>query len=122
MWLQAEAEAEAPIEKQISRWRQEVFKLLLASKQGQLVHKQHAEAQAQTVARLERELKAAEDSAMLLDKRLMDKQVDLDLACVKGNRAEAQLHESYRCLAYNTCTCLAIMPFSEEDVLRRYAS
>lgn len=61
-----------------------------------MLHKQQAADQAVTVARLQQQLKAAEDKAMLLDGRLLDRQVDLDLASMKSNRAEAQLQESYR--------------------------
>lgn len=89
-------QAETPIEQQISRWRQEVFKLLLSSKQAQLAYNQQAETQAATVARLEQQVTAAEDKALLLDGRLLDRQVDLDLACLRSNRAEAQLQESGR--------------------------
>lgn len=91
----AQAE-EAPLEKQIGRWRQEVFKLLLSSRQAQLAHKQQAANQASAVARLQQQVKAAEDKVLLLDGRLLDRQVDLDLACMKTNRAEAQLQECYR--------------------------
>ena len=90
------AQAEAPIEKQIARWRQEVFKLLLSSKQAQLAHKQQAEEHVKGIAKLEQELRAAEDGALLLEGRLVDRQVDLDLADVKSKRAEAQLQESCR--------------------------
>ena len=92
-------QAEAPIEKQIARWRQEVFQLLLSSRQAQVAHQQQAADQATAINRLEQQLKAADDKAMLLDGRLLDRQVDLDLALVKSKRAEAQLQESYRYLS-----------------------
>lgn len=89
-------QAEAPVEKQIARWRQEVFTLLLYSRQAQVAHTQQEADQAMAVVKLEQQLKAAEDKAMLLDGRLLDRQVDLDLAVVKSSRAESQLQESYR--------------------------
>ena len=93
--LLAQAE-EAPLEKQIGSWRQEVFKLLLSSRQAQVAHKQQVADQALAVATLQQQLKAAEDRAMLLDGRLLDRQVDLDLASMKSNRAEAQVRDCYR--------------------------
>lgn len=70
--------------------------LLLSSRQAQVAHTQQEAGQAMAVVRLEQQLKCAEDKAMLLDGRLLDRQVDLDLAVVKSNRAEAQLQECYR--------------------------
>lgn len=67
------------------------------------------------IVRLGQQLKSAEDKAMLLDGRLLDRQVDLDLALVKSKRAEAQLQESYRYFtidsvdsAFITATSLAV--------------
>ena len=96
------AQAEAPVEKQVARWRQEVFKLLLSSRQAQVAHRQEAADQESAVARLEQRLKTGEDKAMLLEGRLLDRQVDLDLMSVKSNRAEAQLQELYRYLSFHT--------------------
>lgn len=73
-----------------------MFKLLLSSKQAQVAHTQQEADQSLAVVELEQQLKAAEDKAMLLDGRLLDRQVDLDLAMVKSNRAESQLQESCR--------------------------
>jgi len=90
------AQAEAPLEKQISRWRQEVFKLLLFNKQAQQAHHQQSGAQTQVIARLEQQLAAAEDQTTLLNSRVLDRCVDLDLVRMKSKRAEEQLQHSNR--------------------------
>ncbi len=89
-------QADTPLEKQLSRWRHEVFKLLLSSKQAQHAHQQQSQAQAEVIAKLQWQVIAAEDKATLLDSRLLDRHVDLDLAHVRSRRAEEQLQQSCR--------------------------
>ncbi len=89
-------QADTPLEKQLSRWRHEVFKLLLSSKQAQHAHQQQSQAQAEVIAKLQWQVIAAEDKATLLDSRLIDRHVDLDLAHVRSRRAEEQLQQSCR--------------------------
>ena len=68
-------QASMPIEKQIQRWREEVFTLLLANKQGQAEHKAQAAEAEDAQKALEQQLAAAEARALLLDSRLVDRQV-----------------------------------------------
>ena len=89
-------QADSPLEKQINRWRQEVFKLLLSNKQAERAHQQQGAAHASAIATLESKLAAAEDRATLLDSRLLDRHVDLELDLVKFNRAEDQLQQAQR--------------------------
>ncbi|KAL0031176.1 hypothetical protein WJX77_008113 [Trebouxia sp. C0004] len=93
---QSSDQADTPLEKQLSRWRHEVFKLLLSSKQAQHAHQQQSQAEAEVIAKLQRRVSAAENKATLLDSRLLDRHVDLDLAHVRRKRAEEQLQQSCR--------------------------
>ncbi|KAL0036701.1 hypothetical protein WJX79_006272 [Trebouxia sp. C0005] len=93
---QSSDQVDTPLEKQLSRWRHEVFKLLLSSKQAQHAHQQHSQAQAEVIAKLQQQVMLAEDKATLLDSRLLDRHVDLDLAHVRSKRAEEQLQQSCR--------------------------
>lgn len=89
-------QGDTPLEKQISRWRQEVFKLLLTHKQAQQAHQQQADAQAQLIGMFRQQVSAGEDKAALLDSRLLDRCVDLDLTKMLARRTEEQLHQSGR--------------------------
>ena len=89
-------QADSPLDKQISRWRQEVFKLLLSSKQAQQAQHQQASAHAKATATLEQKLSAAEDKATLLNSHLLDRRLDLELAQKKCTRAEEQLQQATR--------------------------
>ena len=90
------AQGDQPVEKQISRWRQEVFKLLLSLKQSQVAQQQQCHDQAQVQAQLQQQLTAAEDKAALLDSRLFDRRVDLDLANMKIRQTEERLEMATR--------------------------
>ena len=89
-------QSDTPLEKQISRWRQEVFKLLLTQKQAQQAHQQQSDAQAQVIGALRQQVSAGEDKAALLDSRLLDRCVDLDLTKMQARRSEEQLQQSCR--------------------------
>ena len=89
-------QGDTSLEKQISRWRQEVFKLLLTHKQAQQAHQQQADAQAQDIGMLRQQVSAGEDKAALLDSRLLDRCVDLDLTKMQARRTEEQLQQSGR--------------------------
>ncbi len=89
-------QVDTPLEKQLSRWRHEVFKLLLSSKQAQHAQQQYSQAQAEVITKLQQQVISAEDKATLLDSRLLDRHVDLDLAHVRSRRAEEQLQQSCR--------------------------
>ncbi|KAL0052868.1 hypothetical protein WJX82_008993 [Trebouxia sp. C0006] len=93
---QSSDQVDTPLEKQLSRWRHEVFKLLLSSKQAQHAQQQYSQAQAEVITKLQQQVISAEDKATLLDSRLLDRHVDLDLAHVRSRRAEEQLQQSCR--------------------------
>ena len=89
-------QVDTPLEKQLSRWRHEVFKLLLSSKQAQHAHRQHSQAQAEVITKLQQQVISAEDKAALQASRLLDRHVDLDLAYARSRHAEEQLQQSCR--------------------------
>lgn len=68
-------QASLPIEKQIQRWREEVFKLLLANKQAEAEHRAQVATMEATQKALERQLASSEAKGLLLESRLVDRQV-----------------------------------------------
>lgn len=64
-----------PIEKQITCWRQEVFKLLLSNKQAESAFSNQAVAHAEAQTKLEQQLASAQAGILLLQGRLVDRQV-----------------------------------------------
>ena len=76
-------QAGLPVEKQIMRWREEVYKLLLSNKQAQASFDAQTAAHLQAQSRLEQQVASADAKALLLEGRLADRQVSCHTSIVQ---------------------------------------